>query len=73
MKVLVADDDPGSLLVAQAAVERSGHECLAAADGDAAWAMYQEHSPDVVVTDWMMPGTGPVHVRCAPDVPGLAG
>lgn len=56
MKVLVADDDPGSLLVAQAAVERSGHECLAAADGDAAWAMYLEHSPDVVVTDWMMPG-----------------
>lgn len=56
MKVLVADDDPGSLLVARAAVERSGHECLAAADGDQAWAMYLEHRPDVVVTDWMMPG-----------------
>jgi diguanylate cyclase (GGDEF)-like protein len=56
MKVLVADDDPGSLMVARAAVERSGHDCLAAADGDEAWALYREHQPDVVVTDWMMPG-----------------
>ncbi|MGO4383693.1 hypothetical protein [Specibacter sp. RAF43] len=32
MKVLVVDDDRGSLLVAQAAVEQSGHECIVAAD-----------------------------------------
>lgn len=56
MKVLVVDDDPGSLLVAQAAVERSGHECLTAADGDTAWRLYQSHRPQVVVTDLMMPG-----------------
>ncbi|HEY8699550.1 MAG TPA: diguanylate cyclase [Arthrobacter sp.] len=56
MKVLVADDDPGSLLVAKAAVERYGHVCVAAADGDEAWKLYLEHQPDVVVTDWMMPG-----------------
>ncbi|MCU1568720.1 MAG: diguanylate cyclase response regulator [Pseudarthrobacter sp.] len=56
MKVLVADDDPGSLMVARAAVERSGHDCLTAADGDEAWALYLAHQPDVVVTDWMMPG-----------------
>ena len=56
MKVLVADDEPGSLLVAKSAVERSGHACLTAADGDQAWTLYLEHQPDVVVTDWMMPG-----------------
>jgi len=56
VKVLVADDDPGSLLVARAAVQRSGHDCLTAADGDQAWALYLQHEPDVVVTDWMMPG-----------------
>jgi diguanylate cyclase (GGDEF)-like protein len=56
VKVLVADDDPGSLLVARAAVERSGHDCLAAANGDEAWSLYLAHRPDVVVTDWMMPG-----------------
>jgi signal transduction histidine kinase len=56
LKVLVVDDDPGSLLVAQAAVEQSGHECLAAADGDIAWDLYQTCRPDVVVTDLQMPG-----------------
>lgn len=56
MIVLVADDDPGSLLVAKAAVDRSGYDCLTAKDGDEAWAIFLEHRPDVVVTDWMMPG-----------------
>lgn len=56
MKVLVADDDPGALMVARAAVERAGHQCLAAVDGDDAWALYQKHGPDVVVSDWTMPG-----------------
>lgn len=55
MRVLVADDDPGSLLVARAAVERSGHDCITAADGGEAWALFQAHRPDVVVTDRMMP------------------
>ena len=56
MKVLVVDDDKGSRMVAAAAVEQSGHECITATDGDAAWALYQEHRPHVVVTDRNMPG-----------------
>ncbi|MHA7221256.1 GGDEF domain-containing response regulator [Arthrobacter sp. RHLT1-20] len=56
MKVLVADDDYVSRLVAKAAVEQSGHECIVAADGDAAWELFQSHRPEVVVTDLKMPG-----------------
>lgn len=56
MKVLVADDDFGSRLVAKAAVEQSGHECIVAADGSSAWELYRQHQPQVVVTDLMMPG-----------------
>ncbi|MGF9648312.1 response regulator [Pseudarthrobacter oxydans] len=56
MTVLVADDDEGSLLVAKAAVEKSGHQCIVAADGNAAWQLYQERRPQVVVSDLMMPG-----------------
>lgn len=56
MTVLVVDDDAGSLLVAKAAVEKSGHECIAASDGDMAWQLYQEHRPQVVVSDLSMPG-----------------
>ena len=54
--MLVVDDDPSSLLVARAAVERPGHECLVAPDGDSAWEMFQRHAPQAVVTDLMMPG-----------------
>lgn len=56
MKVLVVDDDPGSLLVAEAAVEQSGHQCLTAADGDEAWKLYRSERPETVVTDLEMPG-----------------
>jgi PleD family two-component response regulator len=56
MTVLVVDDDEGSLLVAKAAVEKSGHRCIVAADGDTAWQLYLERRPQVVVSDLMMPG-----------------
>ena len=56
MKVLVADDDLGSRLIAQAAVEGLGHECRVVADGDEAWEVWQSYRPDVLITDRVMPG-----------------
>ncbi|MBA2769920.1 MAG: diguanylate cyclase [Sporichthyaceae bacterium] len=56
MKVLVADDDLGSRLLAQAAVEALGHDCVSAADGTEAWSMFHELRPDVLITDREMPG-----------------
>lgn len=29
--------------------------CLTAEDGEQAWELYAHHSPDVLITDWMMP------------------
>ena len=55
MRVLVADDDTGVRLVTRAVVEDLGHECLEAANGDDAWAMFQLHAPQVLVTDRTMP------------------
>lgn len=56
MHVLVADDDPGSLLVVQAVIEGLGHSCSVAPDGEAAWRLIQSSRPDVLITDWLMPG-----------------
>jgi two-component system chemotaxis response regulator CheY len=56
VKVLVVDDDLGSLLVAQATVRSLGHDCLTAADGQQAWETFRLHRPDVVITDRTMPG-----------------
>jgi diguanylate cyclase (GGDEF)-like protein len=56
MKILVADDDPTSRLIARLAVQRLGHECDTATDGTRAWAAFLAGQPDVVISDWMMPG-----------------
>jgi diguanylate cyclase (GGDEF)-like protein len=39
---------------------RLGHECSVVGDGAEAWALYQSQHPDVVISDWVMPGlSGP--------------
>jgi len=56
LKVLIAEDDAVSRTILQRAVEKLGHEVLAAEDGGRAWDLYGE-APDVevVISDWMMP------------------
>ena len=56
MKILVADDDSTSRLIVQTALRSLGHECHIVSDGGQAWEAFQTHRPDVVISDWMMPG-----------------
>jgi diguanylate cyclase (GGDEF)-like protein len=56
MHVLIADDDPGTRLLVRTAVERLGHTCTDAEDGAVAWRRFQASGPEVVITDWDMPG-----------------
>ena len=57
MKILIAEDDAVSRTILRRAVEKIGHECLAAADGEEAWSLYKENPDlDVIISDWMMPG-----------------
>jgi diguanylate cyclase (GGDEF)-like protein len=56
MKILVVDDEPLSRLLVQAAVERLGHQWMAAEDGVRAWQCFNQDRPDVLVTDLVMPG-----------------
>jgi len=57
LKVLIAEDDLVSQTILRRSVEKFGHECLGAEDGEKAWELYQ-NTPDVdvVISDWMMPG-----------------
>jgi diguanylate cyclase (GGDEF)-like protein len=56
VRVLVADDELGSRLIAQTIVEELGHDCRTADNGDEAWRLLQEFKPDVLITDREMPG-----------------
>jgi len=56
-RILVADDDPVSLLILQKALERWGHEVIAAKDGTGAWqVLTSPEAPHMAILDWMMPG-----------------
>ena len=72
MKVLIADDEPGSRLLLADTLERLGHVCVQADDGESAWLRFGDEQPDVVVTDWQMPGIDGTElvrrVRSAPEV-----
>ena len=56
MKVLIAEDDTVSRSILKKKIEKLGHECVAAKDGQKAWEIYQ-NSPEVdaIVSDWKMP------------------
>ena len=56
MRTLVADDDPISRLIAERALETLGHDCRVVNDGARAWDSFRSWRPDVVISDWTMPG-----------------
>ena len=60
MRILIADDDSSSRLIVKAALKNLGHECHTVSSGDQAWNAFQTELPDVVISDWQLPGlTGP--------------
>lgn len=63
MKVLIADDDPVSLLYLHSALEDSGYEVLSATDGENAYDILREAgAPMLAILDWMMPEMDGVNV-----------
>jgi signal transduction histidine kinase len=54
--VLVAEDEPALLEAYTDLVIGMGHECVYAYDGEHALELARQHHPDLVITDYMMPG-----------------
>lgn len=57
MKVLIAEDDPAVRGLLAEILGQDGHDVVLAGDGDEAWKEYRDFAPDVVIADWMMPGS----------------
>ena len=53
--VLVADDDPALLVLAQAALVPDGHTVVVARNGEEACRLFAEQVPDIVLLDASMP------------------
>jgi two-component system, sensor histidine kinase and response regulator len=73
-KVLVAEDEPALLESYSELVQALGHECVCAYDGNQALELARQHQPDLVITDYMMPGkTGIELLRALRVDPALYG
>ncbi len=56
-RILIADDEANIVTALEFLLERNGYEVLVARNGGAALKMIEEHRPDLVLLDVMMPVT----------------
>jgi len=61
-KILLVDDEPAQLELLRYNLEKAGFETILANNGRDAILMTEEHEPDLVVLDWMMPETSGIDV-----------
>jgi diguanylate cyclase (GGDEF)-like protein len=55
--VLLAEDDPMFRKILQRWLETWGYQVIVAEDGEKAWSiLQQEHPPELLILDWVMPG-----------------
>jgi two-component system alkaline phosphatase synthesis response regulator PhoP len=54
-KILIADDEPNIVTALEFLLQKNGYEVLIARNGDAALDLVEEHKPDLVLLDVMMP------------------
>ena len=54
--ILLVEDAQDLARVIQRELESAGYRSLHAPDGERALALFQEHQPDLVILDWMLPG-----------------
>ncbi len=56
MKVLIAEDSAVARVALETTLSSLGYHCIVAEDGEAAWDLFLACAPDVVISDWLMPG-----------------
>ena len=56
MKILIAEDDATSREILAHVLRQLGHEVVEAANGEQAWAVFQQEHVPLLISDWMMPG-----------------
>ena len=62
IRILVADDEPNQLELLTFNLVQADYEVIRAEDGRQALDMIEEHRPDLVIIDWMMPNMSGIDV-----------
>lgn len=56
LKILVVEDDAATRLMVKRVLEKDGFQVLVACNGEEGLALFYEQAPDLVLTDYSMPG-----------------
>ena len=59
-KILIVEDEQAIREMVSLALRNAGYECLEAEDTQQAQAAIINHTPDLVLLDWMLPGVSGV-------------
>jgi len=54
-RLLLVDDDPNLILLVKDYLEFRGYELITAENGNVAWQVLEQHVPDLIICDIMMP------------------
>jgi putative two-component system response regulator len=61
-KILIVEDDPVQREHLASILRLGGHHIIEAFDGDKALQAFLEHSPRVVISDWILPGSSGIEL-----------
>lgn len=61
-RILVIEDEPAQQELLRYNLARSGHEVLMAGDGEEGLLLAEEHVPDLIILDWMLPRLSGIEV-----------
>lgn len=62
INILIVDDEAPIREMIAVALEMAGYSCMEAENAQQAHAMILDHMPDLVLLDWMMPGTSGIEL-----------
>jgi DNA-binding response OmpR family regulator len=65
MKILIAEDEELTLKTLELRLKKDGHEVILARDGREALSKIDEHLPDLVISDIMMPYVSGIEIIAA--------
>jgi len=61
-KILIVDDEPSIRDMIAVALEMAGFQCLEAATAKDAYALVVDEKPQMILLDWMLPGTSGIEL-----------
>lgn len=61
-RILLVEDEDALVTLVTYNLEAAGYEALSAKTSDDAMFILKEHAPDLVVLDWMLPGTSGIEI-----------